>query len=73
MAEVLVVRATGPSAKKFPAGKALADNARITLAANDSIVVLDGSRVAEAGSHEELLARGGHYAELYRLQAAAYR
>jgi ATP-binding cassette subfamily B protein len=29
--------------------------------------------VAEVGSHEELLARGGQYAELYRIQAAAYR
>jgi ATP-binding cassette subfamily B protein len=35
----------------------------------DSIVVLAGGRVAEQGSHEELLARGGRYAELFRLQA----
>lgn len=40
-ADVLVVRASGPSAKNFPAGKAIADNARITLKANDSLVVLD--------------------------------
>jgi ATP-binding cassette subfamily B protein len=39
----------------------------------DLIVVLDGSRLVEAGSHEELMARGGHYSELYRIQAAAYR
>ena len=39
----------------------------------DLIVVLDRSRVAEVGSHDELLARGGQYAELYGIQAAAYR
>jgi len=37
------------------------------------IVVLQGARVAEVGSHEELLARGRQYAELYGIQAAAYR
>jgi ATP-binding cassette subfamily B protein len=37
------------------------------------IVVLQGARVAEVGSHDELIARGGQYAELYGIQAAAYR
>jgi ATP-binding cassette subfamily B protein len=44
-----------------------------TVRMADLIVVLDGSRVAEAGSHEELMARGGRYADLYRIQANAYR
>ena len=35
----------------------------------DRIYVLEAGRVAEAGSHEDLLARGGLYARLYRLQA----
>jgi len=35
--------------------------------------VLDGSRVAQVGSHEELMGQAGPYAELYRIQAAAYR
>ena len=39
----------------------------------DLIVVLDGSRVAEVGTHEALMDRGGQYAELYGIQAAAYR
>jgi ATP-binding cassette subfamily B protein len=43
-----------------------------TVRMADLIVVLDGSRLVEAGSHEELVARGGQYAELYRIQAAAY-
>jgi ATP-binding cassette subfamily B protein len=36
------------------------------------IVVLDGGRVIETGSHDELMAAGGHYAQLYALQARAY-
>ncbi|GAB7190154.1 ABC transporter ATP-binding protein [Kineococcus sp. NUM-3379] len=38
----------------------------------DRIYVLRGGRLDDTGTHEELLARGGHYAELYRLQARAY-
>jgi ATP-binding cassette subfamily B protein len=57
-------------------------NGRITLLVShrfstvrmaDLIVVLDGARVAEVGTHEALLAKGGQYAELYGIQAAAYR
>jgi ATP-binding cassette, subfamily B, bacterial len=44
-----------------------------TVRMADLIVVLDGTRVAEVGSHDELMARGGSYAELYGIQAAAYR
>jgi ATP-binding cassette, subfamily B, bacterial len=44
-----------------------------TVRMADVIVVLDGSRVAEVGSHEELMAKQGKYAELYSIQAAAYR
>ena len=44
-----------------------------TVRMADFIVVLDGSRVVEAGTHEELLAKRGQYAELYGIQAAAYR
>jgi ATP-binding cassette, subfamily B, bacterial len=36
-------------------------------------VVLAEGRVCEVGSHRELLARAGMYAELFELQAAAYR
>ncbi|HEY2377338.1 MAG TPA: ABC transporter ATP-binding protein [Gemmatimonadaceae bacterium] len=44
-----------------------------TVGMADLIVVLQGARLAEIGSHEELMARGGPYAELYGIQAAAYR
>jgi len=37
------------------------------------IIVLQGARVTEVGSHDELMARGRQYAELYGIQAAAYR
>jgi ATP-binding cassette, subfamily B, bacterial len=39
----------------------------------DRIYVLHEGRVVEAGSHDELIAAGGRYAELFTLQAAAYR
>jgi ATP-binding cassette subfamily B protein len=38
----------------------------------DRIYVLDRGRVAESGSHGELMALGGRYAELFTLQASAY-
>jgi ATP-binding cassette subfamily B protein len=44
-----------------------------TVRMADLIVVLDGARLVEFGTHEELIARGGQYAELYGIQAAAYR
>ena len=44
-----------------------------TVRMADLIVVLDGSRVVEVGSHEELMAKRGQYSELYSIQAAAYR
>jgi ATP-binding cassette subfamily B protein len=44
-----------------------------TVRMADLIVVLDGGRVLESGSHAELMAAGGLYAELYRLQSRAYR
>ncbi|GLZ14576.1 multidrug ABC transporter permease [Actinomadura sp. NBRC 104425] len=39
----------------------------------DRIYVLDGGRVIEEGDHEHLMSLGGLYAELYELQASAYR
>ncbi len=43
-----------------------------TVHAADLIVVLEHGRVLEVGGHEELIARDGLYAELYRLQAQSY-
>jgi len=39
-ANVLVVRSTGPSAAAYPPGRSLPDNARLTLRAGDSVIVL---------------------------------
>ena len=44
-----------------------------TVRMADQILVLDGGRIVEAGSHTELIARGGHYASLYEMQAGRYR
>ncbi len=58
------------------------DSGRITILVShrfstvrmaDLIVVLDGARLVEVGSHEELMAKGGQYSELYAIQASAYR
>ena len=39
----------------------------------DLIAVLDGGRIIEQGTHEALLEADGHYARLFRLQAAGYQ
>jgi ATP-binding cassette subfamily B protein len=44
-----------------------------TVRMADLIVVLDGARVVEVGTHEDLVAAGGQYADLYEIQATAYR
>jgi ATP-binding cassette subfamily B protein len=44
-----------------------------TVRMADLIVVLDGSRLVEVGTHEDLMVKNGQYAELYGIQAAAYR
>ncbi len=58
------------------------DGGRITLLVShrfstvrmaDLIVVLDGARLVEIGTHEQLMAKRGQYAELYGIQAAAYK
>jgi ATP-binding cassette, subfamily B, bacterial len=63
-------------------GTGVSNSGRITILVShrfstvrmaDLIVVLDGSRLVEVGTHEELIAKGGQYAELYGIQAAAYR
>ena len=65
-----------------PSGASETADGRITILVShrfstvrmaDLIVVLDGSRVVEVGGHEDLVAKGGAYAELYGIQAAAYR
>jgi ATP-binding cassette subfamily B protein len=44
-----------------------------TVRMADLIVVLDGARLVEVGTHDELMAARGQYSELYSIQAAAYR
>lgn len=66
--EAMVLRATDELAKKrttFVVAHRLATAARA-----DEIVVLDHGRIVERGSHEELLAAGGHYAQMWQLSDA---
>jgi ATP-binding cassette subfamily B protein len=68
--------------ERFAAGaREVAGNGRVTVLVShrfstvrmaDLIVVLDGARVVEVGSHDELMARHGTYAELYSIQASSY-
>jgi ATP-binding cassette subfamily B protein len=46
---------------------------RLALARRtDHILVVDGGRVAEAGTHDELMRAGGRYADAFSMQAALY-
>lgn len=44
-----------------------------TVRMADQIVVLDGAKVVETGTHEELMQKQGQYADLYNIQAKAYQ
>ena len=44
-----------------------------TVRMADQIAVLNHGRIIEKGSHEQLMAEGGHYAQLFALQARGYR
>ncbi|HZO54717.1 MAG TPA: ATP-binding cassette domain-containing protein, partial [Bryobacteraceae bacterium] len=44
-----------------------------TVRMADHILVLENGSILESGSHEQLLALGGRYSELFELQAAGYR
>ena len=44
-----------------------------TVREADLILVVDGNTIAAQGTHQELMAQDGLYAELYELQARAYR
>ena len=44
-----------------------------TVRMADQIVVMQHGRIAERGSHEQLMAHDGRYAHLFKLQARGYR
>ena len=39
----------------------------------ERIVVLENGCIAEEGTHDQLMARGRQYAEMFELQASSYR
>ena len=39
----------------------------------ERIIVLENGNITEEGSHNQLMARSGTYAEMFELQAASYR
>ncbi|QUQ62409.1 ABC transporter ATP-binding protein [Kutzneria sp. CA-103260] len=57
---------------KGPGVTVLVSHRLATVRMADLILVLDGSRLVECGSHAELMAADGRYAGLYRIQARAY-
>jgi ATP-binding cassette subfamily B protein len=61
--------------KELSAGKTavLISHRFSTVRMADRILVLEGGRIEEIGTHEQLLGAGRRYAELFELQAAGYR
>jgi ATP-binding cassette subfamily B protein len=61
--------------KELSAGKAtiLISHRFSSVRMADRILVLADGRLEAAGTHDELLAQSGRYAELFELQAAGYR
>jgi ATP-binding cassette subfamily B multidrug efflux pump len=43
-----------------------------TIARMDRLIVLEAGRIVEEGTHDELLRRGGHYAQLWRFQSGGF-
>ena len=58
-AQLLVVRATGPSAGNYAPGKMLAATSTVTLAAGDEVVVMDGSGTRSLKGPGSFPAKGG--------------
>lgn len=71
----LFERYAAAARRKDPCGRItlLVSHRFSTVRMADLIVVLSGSQVAEVGTHEQLMQKGGTYAELYGIQSAAYR
>ncbi|HET9354646.1 MAG TPA: hypothetical protein VFO42_00625 [Sphingomicrobium sp.] len=72
-AAVLVVRSSGPSAKAYPAGKAVPDNSKINLRANDVVILLDsrGTRTLRGpGSFDASATSGGSTSALAALSGS---
>lgn len=72
-ASVLVVRSTGPSAKIYAMGKALPDNSKITLKANDSVTLLNsrGTRTLRGpGTFDVSVSSGGSTSALAALSGS---
>ena len=44
-----------------------------TVRLADYIYVLEGGRIIESGTHDELMHRGGKYAQFFEMQASSYR
>lgn len=75
-AAVLVVRSSGPSAKAFPAGRALPENQTINLRGNDVVILLDsrGTRTLRGpGSYSTSASSGGSASATLTGQSSARR
>ncbi|MFE3579880.1 ABC transporter ATP-binding protein [Streptomyces vinaceus] len=59
--------------RRGEAGVVLISHRLSTVRQADRIVLLDGGRITESGTHDELIAAGGSYAEMFAIQAERFR